>query len=420
MELARRTRVLLVDDDPAIGLTLESNLTYIGYAVDVDRSPGSVIARAQAAEDWDVVLLDVGLPEISGVEVLQRLRASGSTAAVVMLTGDDSAATATTCLRAGAFHYLTKPCLPVELAQVVEAAARHAALRKKLATTAPAAATDPLIGDSPAIGRLRAAIGRLTGQHVPVLIQGESGTGKELVARALHASSRPDGPYVAVNCSALPESLIDSELFGHTRGAFTGATSDRAGVFVEADGGTLFLDEIGDMPPSVQARLLRALQEGEIRPVGGGEVRAIDVRVIAATHVNLAAAVADGRFREDLYYRLQVVTLEVPPLRERPEDVPLLVEHFLRDAGWDEAEAKTYIETILAATDHPNAVFDPRIPGAARYQDTLELYTNRVIAGELQPQEAMDQCATEFNAITDELGRDQQIAAYRAHLGMVS
>jgi DNA-binding NtrC family response regulator len=329
MDPEPRARVLLVDDDPIVVQALGTRLSHIGYAVETATAPSPIVARIRAAEDWDVVLLDVGLPEISGIEVLRQLRASGALAAVIMLTGDDSAATATMCMRAGAFHYLTKPCLPIELAQVVESAARHAALRRRLLVAEPGAATATLIGESPAIARLRVAVDRVGPQPAAVLIQGESGTGKELVARALHAAGRRDRPFLALNCSAIPETLIDSELFGHVKGAFTGATIDRDGVFAEADGGTLFLDEIGDMPLHVQARLLRVLQEGEVRPIGGAEVRKVDVRVIAATHVDLAAAVATGRFREDLYYRLNVVTLRVPPLRERLEDVPLLVAHLL-------------------------------------------------------------------------------------------
>ena len=323
--------MLVVDDDAEVAESLGRKLAYVGYSVEVATEPGAIVERIRARRaDWDVVLLDIGLPGISGIDVLRRFRDSGSQAAVIMLTGDTSATTATTCLRGGAFHYLTKPCLPIELASTVESAARHAILRRRLAQGEPPTGTGILIGQSPAIRQLQAAIERLAGRDVVVLIQGESGTGKELVARALHAAGRRDGPFLAINCSAIPDTLIDSELFGHARGAFTGATTDRDGVFVEADGGVLFLDEIGDMPLHVQARLLRVLQEGEVRPVGSTDVKKIDVRVIAATHVELRAAAEAGRFREDLFYRLNVVTLRVPPLRERSEDVPLLAAHFLR------------------------------------------------------------------------------------------
>jgi DNA-binding NtrC family response regulator len=330
-EEAPRIRVLVVDDDAEVAHALAHKLTFVGYDVEVATAARPILARIDTERaDWDVVLLDVGLPEVSGIDILKHLRDSGSIAAVIMLTGDDSANTAATCLRAGAFHYLTKPCLPIELASTVESAARHTSLRRRLARDSQAATSSLLIGESPAIRRLQSAIDRLATHDVAVLIQGESGTGKELVARALHAGGPPGRPFLAVNCSAIPDTLIDTELFGHIKGAFTGAGSDRDGMFVEADGGMLFLDEIGDMPLHVQARLLRVLQEGEVRPVGSSAVRKVDVRVIAATHVNLAEAVAANRFREDLFYRLNVVALRVPPLRERVDDIPLLAAHFLR------------------------------------------------------------------------------------------
>jgi DNA-binding NtrC family response regulator len=298
-----------------------------------------VLEKLAAGATWDVVILDVGLPGMSGIDVLHRFRESGSLASVIMLTGDQSAATATTCMRAGAFYYLTKPFQPFELSAMVESAARYSRLRRQLAGTATSAVADDasdamLVGTSAGMRKLRAAVARLGNQDVSILIQGESGTGKELVARALHErGGRRTRRFVALNCGAIPESLIDSELFGHAKGAFTGATTDRPGVFVEADGGTLFLDEIGDMPLGVQARLLRVLQESEVRPVGGSGVRKIDVRVVAATHVDLSAAVEQGRFRQDLFYRLNVVVLGEPPLRERLDDLPLLAAHFLRKHG---------------------------------------------------------------------------------------
>ncbi len=334
------TRVLVVDDDLDVAQSVGRKLTCVGYDVEVETQALPVVNRIHGQRaDWDVVLLDVHLPEISGIEVLKRFRDSGSPASVIMLTGDCSASTATTCLRAGAFHYLTKPCLSIDLAEIVKSAARHTHLRRGLSTAHAPGPGDPaslasiIVGDSPAMRRLQASIDRLAGSDVAVLIQGESGTGKELVARALHAGGAPDRPFLAINCSAIPDTLIDSELFGHARGAFTGADRDRDGVFVEADGGVLFLDEIGDMPVHVQARLLRVLQEGEVRPVGSSVVRPVHVRVIAATHVKLADAVAAGRFREDLFYRLNIVDLRIPPLRERIEDVPMLAAHFLRKHG---------------------------------------------------------------------------------------
>jgi two-component system response regulator HydG len=327
---------MVVEDDPEVARAIARKLGGDGLDVELADDPRPVLARLEAGEGdgWDVVLLDVGLPGMSGIDVLRRFREANSLASIVMLTGDNSANTATTCMRAGAFYYLTKPFRPYELSSMVESAARYSTLRRELAGVRQViddASDQLLVGTSPAMRKLRAALDRLASQDVSILIRGESGTGKELVARALHErGSRRKRRFVALNCGAIPESLIDSELFGHAKGAFTGASADRAGVFVEADGGTLFLDEIGDMPTAVQARLLRVLQEGEVRPVGGSGVRNVDVRVIAATHVDLTAAVEQGRFRQDLFYRLNVVVLGVPPLRERLEDLPILAAHFLR------------------------------------------------------------------------------------------
>ncbi|HET9620995.1 MAG TPA: sigma-54 dependent transcriptional regulator [Kofleriaceae bacterium] len=327
---------MVVEDDVEIAKAIMRKLSADGIDVEISEEPRSVLARLEANDnaDWDVVLLDVGLPGMSGIDVLRRFREASSLSSIVMLTGDNSANTAATCMRAGAFYYLTKPFRPYELSSMVESAARYSVLRRELAGVKQQiddASDQLLVGTSPAMRKLRAALDRLASQDVSILIRGESGTGKELVARALHErGTRRKRRFVALNCGAIPESLIDSELFGHAKGAFTGATTDRAGVFVEADGGTLFLDEIGDMPMAVQARLLRVLQEGEVRPVGGSGVRTVDVRVIAATHVDLTAAVEQGRFRQDLFYRLNVVVLTVPPLRERLEDLPMLAAHFLR------------------------------------------------------------------------------------------
>ena len=331
-EAPTRVRVMVLEDDPDVAKAIARKLGAEGHDVELQSEPIPVLARLDNQEDWDVVLLDVGLPGMSGIDVLHRFREANALASIIMLTGDNTAATAATCMRAGAFYYLTKPFRPFELASMVESAARYSTLRRQLrGTERPTAADSLLVGVSAEMRKLRAALDRLASQDVSVLIRGESGTGKELVARTLHQrGARSKKRFVPLNCGAIPESLIDSELFGHAKGAFTGATADRAGVFVEADGGTLFLDEIGDMPVAVQARLLRVLQEGEVRPVGGSTTRTVDVRVIAATHVDLGAAVEQHRFREDLFYRLNVVVLQVPPLRDRRDDLPLLAAHFLK------------------------------------------------------------------------------------------
>jgi len=337
-EEAARVKVMVVEDDPEVSKAIARKLGGDGHDVELSEDPRPVLERLEGGQsDWDVVLLDVGLPGMSGIDVLHRFREAGSLASIIMLTGDNSAATATTCMRAGAFYYLTKPFRPYELGAMVESAGRYTTMRRQLAGARRAldgSADSTLVGSSNAMRRMRSALDRLAGQDVSILIQGESGTGKELVARALHErGARRAKRFVALNCGAIPEALIDSELFGHIKGAFTGATSDRPGVFVEADGGTLFLDEIGDMPVAVQARLLRVLQESEVRPLGGSSERKVDARVIAATHVDLTAAVEHGKFRQDLFYRLNVVVLQVPPLRERLDDLPLLAAHFLRKHG---------------------------------------------------------------------------------------
>jgi DNA-binding NtrC family response regulator len=328
-------RVLIVDDDLSAGMLLERRLTRDGFAVETARDSATVLELLQSGVgDWDAAVLDISIPGMPGTELLRIIQERSPMTSVIMLTGDDRAATATTCLRAGAFHYLTKSFDLGEISSAVQAAARHSTVRRRLREQPAKPGTMALVGTSLALKELRTAIDQISRQDAPVLLRGESGTGKEVAARTIHERSpRAGKPFIAVNCSAIPEGLIDSELFGHERGAFTGALADRNGVFAEAEGGTLFLDEIGDMPLAVQGRLLRALQEREIRPVGSNAVRKVDVRVIAATHVNLAEAIERGTFRQDLFYRLNVLALHLPPLRERRDDIALLAAHFLRKHG---------------------------------------------------------------------------------------
>jgi len=330
-----RVRVMVVEDDPEVAVVIGRKLRLDGCDLESTDDPMPILARLESGNtDWDVMILDVGLPNISGIEVLKRFREAGSLVSIIMLTGDQTAATATECMRAGAFYYLTKPFRPHELSSTVVSGARHSQLRRQLARQIDEPQEPMLVGVSAPMRQLRDILQRLARQDVSVMIRGESGTGKELVARSLHLqSARHNQTFVALNCGGIPEGLIDSELFGHTKGAFTGAGTDRQGLFVEADGGTMFLDEIGDMPMSIQARLLRVLQEGELRAVGGSNVRKVDVRVISATHVDLNAAVDQQKFRQDLYYRLAVVTVAVPPLRDRLDDLPMLAAHFLKKHG---------------------------------------------------------------------------------------
>ncbi len=331
--------VLLIDDDENVARLVRRvlgarghRMTYLSQHADIE---AMAAAGDRAAAAYDAIVLDVNIGSLNGLDVLTRLREGHNRTAVVMLTSDDSAITATSALRGGAFHYVVKTqlasSLPAVIAEAVQHTRLHRALTDGAAPSGEASASGVMVGGSAAMADLRRMIPRIGAANVSVLVTGESGTGKEVLARALHdASPRRHKRFVAINCGALPEGLIDSELFGHTRGAFTGATSARPGVFVEADGGTLFLDEIGDMPMAVQARLLRALQEGEVRAVGAEGTRAVDVRVVAATNVDLARAVQDGRFRADLYFRLNVVSVRVPALRDRIDDIPALTAALIR------------------------------------------------------------------------------------------
>ena len=332
-------RVLLIDDDANVGRLVTRVLGAKGMEVTHRSQPAEVeeliAGGSDATRPWDAIVLDIHIGDLNGLEVLAQLHEAGNRTAVVMLTSDESAASATTALRGGAFHYIVKSQIVAQLADAVAQAVRHTRTHRALADgierAADGGATGGLVGNSAAMRELRRMIPRIGASEASVLIAGESGTGKEVVARALHdASPRKKKPFVAINCGAIPEGLIDSELFGHARGAFTGATSARPGVFVEADGGTLFLDEIGDMPLAVQARLLRTLQEGEVRAVGADGVRTVDVRVISATNVDLARAVQEGRFRADLYFRLNVVSVRLPALRDRGGDVPELAAALIR------------------------------------------------------------------------------------------
>ncbi len=333
-------RVLLIDDEVALGQAMARRLERDGFVLTLFDDPGLALAHLRDhGDDFDVVLLDIDMPGMSGLDVLARIRHLGCTTPVVMWTADTHALTATAAMRAGAFSYATKPIARHdEFMALLRSAASFCALKRHaLALEHRVTRGDRVvraIGESPAMSALQVRVEKLARSEIAILILGESGTGKELIARSIHeASARAAKPFIAINCGAIAESMIDSELFGHSRGAFTGAVSARAGVFVEADGGTLFLDEIGEMPLALQARLLRVLQEGELRQVGGEGVRHVDVRVVAATHGGLPEAVEDKRFRADLYYRLAVATVEVPPLRARMSDLPLLVAHFLRKHG---------------------------------------------------------------------------------------
>jgi DNA-binding NtrC family response regulator len=328
-----KSRVLIVDDDAEMVAMLRVGLSARGFEVACARS-GAEALEALAQSELDVVVTDLNMRGMNGLELCERIAGSWPELPVVVITAFGSLDTAVAAMRAGAYDFIAKPFELDALRLTLERAARHRALRYELKVLRSAVSAakkfDDLLGESPAMRRLYDVLERVTQLDSSVLISGESGTGKELVARALHRrSARAQGPFVAVNCSALPESLLESELFGHARGAFTDARTARDGLFVQASGGTLFLDEIGELPLGLQPKLLRALQERKVRPLGGDREVAFDVRLVSATNRDLQTAVEEKRFREDLYYRINVIPIALPPLRARGNDVLLLAQHFL-------------------------------------------------------------------------------------------
>jgi DNA-binding NtrC family response regulator len=325
--------VLIVDDERNIQVTLSRALSMEGYAVEV-ASGGREALDKIGALPVEVVVMDVRMPDLDGLSVLEKARETRPELPVIIMSGHGSIETVRSAFKLGAFDYLEKPITEKEkLLVAVKNALSLRTLREENARLRREAGPSEMAGSGPAMQRLFELVRRAAPSEGRVLVTGENGTGKELVARAIHEQSRRrGGPFVKLNCAAVPAELIESELFGHERGAFTGAVAARRGRFEQADGGTLFLDEVGDMPAAMQAKVLRVLQEGEFERVGGQQTLKVDVRVVAATNKDLEAEVKAGRFREDLYYRLAVVPVHAPPLRERREDVPELAARFLSEA----------------------------------------------------------------------------------------
>ena len=323
--------ILVVDDERNIRRTLDMILVGEGYTVLCAESGAHAAALAEQHRP-DAVILDIVLPDIDGIEVLKRIKAQTVDLPVIMISGHGTVQDAVQATRLGAYDFLEKPLSREKVLLTLEHALQARSLAEEnRSLRQEAEARFEMIGDSPAMRAIRDQVGRVAPTGGRVLILGESGTGKELIARAVHRNSRrADGPFIKVNCAAIPEELIESELFGSDRGAFTGAVKTRDGKFLQADGGTLFLDEIGDMSLNVQAKVLRALEQGEFERVGGSQTIRVDVRVLAATNRDIARLVEGGRFREDLYFRLNVVPIFVPPLRERRDDIPPLIGHFAR------------------------------------------------------------------------------------------
>jgi len=346
------TRVLIVDDDRAMCEALASELTEHGLEVEW-RTTGNEAFERVVSEDFDVVVTDLNMRGMNGVDLCRRLAESRRDVPVIVVTAFGTLETAIATIRAGAFDFITKPFDVDDILVAVERAVRDRSLRKEVrrlqtALERPSADAE-IIGSGSVMGGVLDMVGRIAGSDVGVLVTGESGTGKELIARAIHRQGpNPDGPFVAVNCAAIPEPLLESELFGHAKGAFTDAKSQRRGLFSQSNGGTLFLDEIGDMPLAMQVKLLRALEERQVRPVGSDTSSPFDARVIAASNRDLEAAVQEKTFREDLYYRIHVVHIEVPPLRSRGGDILELAQHFLRIAATRQRKPVTGFSSAVA------------------------------------------------------------------------
>jgi two-component system response regulator HydG len=328
-----KDRILIIDDDQSQCDLFAMALERHGYSVTTTTSPKEALDRA-ALESFDTVVTDLGMTELDGLELCERMLGTSPDVPIIVVTGLGSMDAAISAMRAGAYDFLTKPIDAKVLGLSVARATQHRRLKSEVKRLREAAQLPSveglLVGESAPMKRVGDLVQRVAGSEASVLIHGETGTGKELVAKALHAASpRAQGPFVAINCAAVPANLLESELFGHMRGAFTDAKTQRQGLFLEASGGTLFLDEIGEMPLEMQAKLLRALQERRVRPIGSNNEVEFDARVVAATHRNLESEIEKRRFREDLYYRINVVRIDVPPLRERGSDVLKLAGVFL-------------------------------------------------------------------------------------------
>jgi len=356
--------VLIVDDEKNILLTLSQSLQLAGYHTEL-ASSGQVALDVASARPVDAVLMDVKMPDMDGLTALGRLHALKPELPVIMMSGHGTIDTAVKATQLGARDFLEKPIARDRLLVALRNVLKHQAVIEELQELKAQLGRYDMVGAGPAMQRIFSLIQRTAPSEGRVLITGENGTGKELIARALHQHSRRKAsPFVKLNCAAVPHELIESELFGHEKGAFTGAVSVRRGKFELAHEGTLFLDEIGDMPAAMQAKLLRVLQEGELERVGGAETIKVDVRVIAATNKNLEKEISDGHFREDLYYRINVVQIHSPPLRERREDLPDLIDTFLKEAcarnGRKPLKLSPEALSVMASYDYPGNVRELR------------------------------------------------------------
>ncbi|MCC7380448.1 MAG: sigma-54-dependent Fis family transcriptional regulator [Deltaproteobacteria bacterium] len=432
--MARTGRILVVDDEPNTLTTLRRALELEGYEV---HTAGTIReARAGLREGPDLALLDVRLPDGDGIDLLSQLAQAGSAVPIVMMSGHATIDDAVRATQLGARDFLEKPIgqdrLLLTIGNVLELRRLEQENERLREEAGVASGEDEMLGRAPVMQALLEQIDRVAASEGRVLITGENGTGKELIARAIHrASNRRDRPFVSLNCAAVPAELIESELFGHERGAFTGAVKQKIGKFERANRGTLFLDEVGDMPAAMQAKLLRVLQTGELERVGGNDTIRVDVRVLAATNKDLRAEISAGRFREDLYYRLAVVPLHAPPLRDRKSDIPVLVERFLIEAGARNHRRPPRLTdramALLASYDYPGNVRELRnlterivilAPPAADELDEREI-------GKLLPIERREARATyrageKLSDLVDEAERAIVLEALDAHGGVVA
>lgn len=350
----RPMRILFADDEASLQELMRIELPRLGHEATVCPDGRTALAALDRTS-YDCVIVDLDMPGAGGLDVIARVRETSPDTETVIITGKSSVESAVTAVRQGVFDYLTKPCKLADIQAVLERARKKRELTTRLRAlerrVRRAEGSTQLVGASPSLDLVRRLIARVAASEATVLVRGETGTGKELVARAIHeGSGRAEGPLVAVNCGALPEHLVESELFGHRKGAFTGADEHRAGLFEVADGGTLFLDEVGELPKSLQSRLLRALESGEIRRVGDNHPITVDVRVVCATHRSLEEMVKTGDFREDLLFRINTFEIAIPPLRDRRDDIPMLVDHFVRQARPQTPAAAAVADPAALAT----------------------------------------------------------------------
>ncbi|WP_295806269.1 sigma-54 dependent transcriptional regulator [uncultured Nitratireductor sp.] len=407
--------VLIVDDDPVQRRLLQAAVEKLGHTpllAENGREALGVLDRVEEAPR--TIVLDLIMPEMGGIEMLERLQAQGSDIPVIVQTSRGSIDTAVEAMRAGAFDFIVKPVAPARLGAAINNALKVRAMetrQRKRRNTGDTTSFDTLVTNSPSMARVIKLGQKAAASDIPILIEGESGVGKELIARAIQSESRRHRkPFVTVNCGAIPDTLVESILFGHEKGAFTGATEKRIGKFTEADTGTLFLDEIGDLPINVQVKLLRAVQQGEVDPVGGRGTQKVDIRLISATNQNLIERVKEGHFREDLFYRLNVFPIMVPPLRDRKEDIPLLVQNFIARFSDSASNRVTGISrpalALLESHDWPgnirqleNAVFRAVVLCETGVLDVTEFPQIRALVEGIDPYEGAKDIAPDTPGI---------------------